>query len=196
MNSNFTRIELDAHCHVLVGRVDQQELATEETFADLWQLRPNTAQHVVIAQRMVAIPRRQRAYGRDYAFSGNVAQAHPTPELLAKFLAWSRGVDLQLNGLLVNWYDAEFKERIGRHRDETRGLVEGTPIVTISLGAPRTFRLREFRGEAQRDLTVENGTVVVVPWITNKRWTHEVPHFARDAGRRISITLRAFTSVV
>ena len=36
------------------------------------------------------------------------------------------------------------------------------------------------------------GGVFVMPYATNLAWTHEVPHFARDRGRRVSVTLRAF----
>ncbi len=72
------------------------------------------------------------------------------------------------------------------------GLIEGSVIVTISLGAPRTFRLKPYRAKGTIDLPVVHGSVVVIPWETNQRWTHEVPHFARDAGRRISLTARAF----
>ena len=49
--------------------------------------------------------------------------------------------------MLLNWYDAAQRHYIGAHRDSTVGLVSGAPIVTISLGATRTFRLRPMRGK-------------------------------------------------
>lgn len=80
------------------------------------------------------------------------------------------------------------------HRDSTAGMIEGAPIVTISLGATRTFRLRRWKGEDKFDLVASSGSVIVIPYATNLAWTHEVPHFTRDRGRRISITIRAFDS--
>jgi len=71
-------------------------------------------------------------------------------------------------------------------------MVPGAPIVTISLGDRRVFRLRPWKGRGVRDFEVANGTVIVMPYDTNLTWTHEVPGRAQDRGRRISLTLRAF----
>lgn len=38
----------------------------------------------------------------------------------------------------------------------------------------------------------DNRSTFIMPYQTNKYWTHEVPHFQKYQGRRISITLRAF----
>jgi alkylated DNA repair dioxygenase AlkB len=66
--------------------------------------------------------------------------------------------------------------------------------VTISLGEERIFRLRRYRvkGGGSVDLRVRHGTILVMPLDANRAWTHEVPGYARQRGRRISITLRAF----
>ena len=83
---------------------------------------------------------------------------------------------------------------IGAHRDSREGLIEGTPIVTVSLGEQRTFRLRPWEGRGFRDFAAPHGSVFVMPWGTNLAWTHEVPHAAAHTGRRISVTLRAFVA--
>jgi len=54
------------------------------------------------------------------------------------------------------------------------------------------FRVRPWRGTGFVDLPVENGSVIVVPWTTNRAYTHEVPAAAAAQGRRISVTIRAF----
>jgi alkylated DNA repair dioxygenase AlkB len=141
----------------------------------------------------VPVPRWQQAYGRDYRYIGNVNLALPIPPILEPYLAWMRSVfDARLNGLLLNWYDAELAHRIGPHRDSIDGLVEGTPIVTISLGAARMFRLSPAKGKGFVDFEAVHGTVFVVPWETNRHLKHAVPHRATDTGRRISVTARAF----
>ena len=66
------------------------------------------------------------------------------------------------------------------------------PIVTVSLGEERTFRLSHPKTKEVRDFPARDGTVFVLPFDTNKVWKHEVPRFARWRGRRISITVRAF----
>ena len=166
-----------------------------ERFEELWNLHP--AEFYEMRQpgtgKTIPVPRWQQAYGRDYRYSGNVNRALPVPPILAPYLGWVRGAfDARLNGLLLNWYDAALEHRIGPHRDSTIGLVEGTPIVTISLGARRSFRLRPAKGKGFVDFDATHGTVFVLPWETNRQVKHSVPHRAADAGRRISITARAF----
>ena len=81
---------------------------------------------------------------------------------------------------------------IGRHRDNTKNMIKDTPIVTVSLGEERIFRLRPFRAKGKIDFEANDKTVFIMPYETNLRWTHEVPKSKRLMGRRISITLRAF----
>lgn len=81
---------------------------------------------------------------------------------------------------------------IGRHRDSTRNMVEGAPIVTVSFGERRNFRLRPCKGKGFKDFPATDGTVFIMPYETNLAWTHEVPKSAKLRGRRISITFRAF----
>ncbi|MBN8616275.1 MAG: alpha-ketoglutarate-dependent dioxygenase AlkB [Deltaproteobacteria bacterium] len=142
--------------------------------------------------RPVKTPRWQQAYGADYVYTRNVNRALDVPIELEPLHAWAREqIDPRLNGLLLNWYDAESGHYIGKHRDSTINMVHGAPIVTVSYGGERRFRLRPWRAEGMRDFRAVDGAVFVLPYDTNKAWTHEVPHAARG-GRRISVTLRAF----
>lgn len=171
--------------------------AGRERFEELWALHP--AEFYEMRQpgtgKTIPVPRWQQAYGRDYQYSGNVNRALPIPPILEPYLVWVRNAfDARLNGLLLNWYDAELAHRIGPHRDSIAGLVEGAPIVTISLGAARVFRLSPAKGKGFVDYEMAHGAVFVLPWETNRRLKHAVPNRTRDTGRRISITLRAFDS--
>ena len=178
---------------VQLGRLPATLLPDPAGLAALWELHPSEYHVITMHGRPVATPRWQQAYGADYHYTGRVNRGlPPTPEMLP-FLAWSREqVDPRLNSLLFNWYDAEHAHYIGKHRDSTRDMVDGSPIVTISLGATRLFRLRPWRGSGMIDLEADHGAVIVIPYATNLAWTHEVPHRASDRGRRISITLRGF----
>ena len=173
---------------------DQLGRSVPERFAELWALHPDRFHTVAqpFTGRPIPLPRWQQAYGRDYRYSGSVNRALPVPAILVPYLDWARlRLDARLNGLLLNWYDATLRHYIGPHRDSIAGLVAGTPIVTISLGAPRSFRLRAKGGECV-DLPATDGAVFVLPWETNLNVKHAVPHRAIDTGRRISITIRAF----
>lgn len=182
---------LDEHHRVHLTRLPAR---VELDFDALWALRPDHFHRVLVMGRETAVPRWSKAYGADYHYSGRTDRADPVPPLLATVLAWACDeLEPRLNGLLLNWYDAERGHYIGKHRDSTRSMVEGTPIVTVSLGATRPFRLRPWRipGAAFIDVEVDDRSVLLIPWETNLSWTHEVPHRA-GGGRRISITLRAF----
>jgi alkylated DNA repair dioxygenase AlkB len=169
----------------------------QDRLDELWALHP--AEFYEMRQpgtgATIPVPRWQQAYGRDYRYSGNVNRALPVPAMLAPYLSWAQAViDARLNGYLLNWYDAALSHRIGAHRDSTTGLAESAPIVTISLGAPRIFRLWSVHDKGHVDFDATHGCVFVLPWETNKAVKHGVLHRAADSGRRISITLRAFAA--
>jgi alkylated DNA repair dioxygenase AlkB len=114
------------------------------------------------------------------------------PADICPLLQWTQTqIDARLNGVLINWYDGSLGHKIGPHHDSTTNRVPGTPIVTISFGEARIFRLSQ--GTARRqDFVAESGDVYIMPWDTNLAWKHAVPHYKRYQGRRISVTMRAF----
>ncbi|MEO1269502.1 MAG: alpha-ketoglutarate-dependent dioxygenase AlkB [Myxococcota bacterium] len=184
---------LDEAHGVWLGALPQHLIPTEALFETLWDLHPEAYHKLKIHGRVVPTPRWQQAYGKNYRYTGALQNALPTPELLAPYLQWCQAhLDAQINGLLLNWYDGGLKHYIGAHRDDTRDLIEATPIVTISFGQERLFRMRPWKQRGFIDLPVSHGELLVIPWDTNRAWTHEVPHFARYTERRISVTARAF----
>ena len=190
--SSFQQIELKTGDLFWMGYLPAAVLA-RVSFDALWDLHPDVFPEILMHGRKVKTPRWSQAFGRDYRFSGQLAQADPIPLLLQGVLNWScEAIDARLNGLLVNWYDGALGHYIGKHRDKTTGMVVGSPIVTVSFGEGRVFRLREWKGTETADCMAENGSVLVVSYEMNKRWTHEVPKLKRYQGRRVSVTLRAF----
>lgn len=162
-------------------------------FIHLWNAHPDGFHTIMMHGKPIKTPRWQQAYGMDYAYTGKVNKALPIPEMLYPLLEWCRSeIDERLNGILLNWYDGDLKHYIGKHRDSTQNIVTGTPIVTVSLGSERTFRLRPYQSQDKLDFVALDGQVFVMPFATNQAYTHEVPHFSKNKGRRISITLRAF----
>lgn len=186
-------VALDAEHVVEVGMMPAALVPDAAGFAALWDLHPGDFHEILMHGRKVKTPRWQQAFGADYRYTGNVNRALPVPDALAPLHDWIREhIDPRLNGLLLNWYDAERAHYIGKHRDSTINMIVGAPIVTVSFGAERTFRLRPWKGSGLRDFDARDGTVFVIPYETNLAWTHEVPHSGKSQGRRISITLRAF----
>ena len=92
-------------------------------------------------------------------------------------------------------YDGALSHYIGRHRDSTMNLIPDSPILTISFGEARIFRIRPYgRTDRSRkfDFPTTNGSMFVMPYETNLAFTHEVSRSSPQMGLRISITLRAF----
>ena len=163
-------------------------------FEALWALHPTDFHTIKIMGKDVLTPRWQQSYGKNYRYTGSQNNALPIPDILQPFLAWSQQhIDSRLNGLLLNWYDGEKGHYIGAHRDDERDLQSDSPILTISMGEERIFRLRPYGGEGYRDFTFSHAEAIVLPADTNRHFTHEVPHFKRYTQRRISITLRAYS---
>ena len=192
---DFNWQDLDGRDGVWTGRVPQHVALNAVEFEQCWALHPDDFNVIMMHGRPVRTPRWQQAYGSDYAFSGQISAALPVPPLLQRLLDWStEAIDPHLNGILLNWYDGGLGHYIGAHRDSTKNMVPGTPIVTISFGEQRTFRLRPWHGTGLRDFEVTDGSVLVMPFATNLSWTHEVTRSARRRRRRISVTLRGFAS--
>ena len=193
LSAAYQRLFLD-HTHYL-ERYKQVPpfILGEDAFERLWAEHPVDYHEIVIHGKRVKTPRWQQAYGQNYAYTGSQNKALPLHRINPEYLEWCREhIDQRLNGLLINWYEGRARHYIGKHRDAAKGLVKGSPIVTISHGEERLFRLRPHGGKGFRDFTVGNGDVLVMPWETNQAFTHEVPHFQRYKERRISVTLRAF----
>ena len=150
--------------------------------------------------------------GKTITLRGQTYKAEPIPENLIPIVEWAqKDIFDSLNGVLLNWYDGAKKHYIGAHRDSTANMIDDAPIVTISLGQERVFRMRPWKGKGFHDFPAPHGKVFIMPFNTNQAWTHEVPHFAKYSSpqtndqpllegvpsilqqtTRISITLRAF----
>lgn len=188
----FTHHALPGGASVWSGIVAHR-LSDPALFKPIWALHPADFHTIRSpAGKLVKTPRWQQAYGRDYRYSGSSNNAVPMPALLKPFLAWAQTLEPRLNSLLLNWYDADLGHYIGKHRDDQRDLIADAPIVTISLGSERIFRMRPYRKSGRYDIPVTNGSAIILAATTNLRWTHEVPAQKRFPGKRISITLRAF----
>ena len=193
----FKATNLDENHQIWIGELPSHMLDVLPSFDTLWDLHPSEYHIVKILGKEIPTPRWQQAYGFDYEYTGSKQNALPIPTDLQPFQDWcQRKIHHQMNSLLLNWYEGEKKHYIGPHRDSPFGLLVGSPIVTISLGEERIFRFRPW-GKGKKgfqDFVVKHGSVLVIPWATNKKWTHEVPHFMRYKKRRISVTLRVYES--
>jgi alkylated DNA repair dioxygenase AlkB len=193
--SEFSAHSLDESHRLFVGRLPTEVFPDPTAFESLWDLHPDDYHVVKMHGRPVKTPRWQQAYGADYHYTGRTNTALPVPAILEPLHHWARqAIDDRLNGFLLNWYDGALGHYIGPHHDSTKNMVTGAPIVTVSLGEQRIFRLTHPKLKVKRDFLADAGAVSIMPYDTNLAWKHSVPRLARHRSRRISITLRAFQS--
>lgn len=101
------------------------------------------------------------------------------------------------SGLFCNFYQRG-DDSVAWHADRI-GRTSVDPLVAIiSLGGPRTFAMRDRRGQAgkvhgqreSRRWTLRSGDLLVMGGATQHHWEHSVPK-AKGAPPRISLTTRA-----
>lgn len=163
----------------------------------LWNCHPPEFGEVLMFDRMVSTPRWQQAYMRPYYFTGILHDAPPLPPCFSPFLDWANDTGHRpYNAALINWYK-DGSQYIGPHKDSDRQLLEGSTIMSISLGGTRTFRIRDQTTKnIVADLELVDGTYVVMGGNMQKHFTHEIVRVSGKRGAsvpsRINITFRTF----
>lgn len=122
------------------------------------------------------------------------------PQELEPFLGWDNQLisNIQFNQVLVNWY-ANGNHYIGAHSDNERELVEHSPVISISLGQERVFRVRnKITSEVIHDIPMAHNSYLVMCGKMQSKYLHEVPKVDGLKGsrmnKRINITFRVFNN--
>lgn len=172
-----------------------------DTFKELLSIKPRERGEVMMFGKAITVPRTQKSYLRDYAFTGMNHKAEKTvPACVVPIFKWANETDYskpkEFNQLLINWYE-NGNEYIGAHSDDESQLEPDGEIMSISLGQTRTFRIRDKSTKAKvKDLELRHGDVVVMKKGMQKRYTHEIVKVGGKKGSgmacRVNITLRKF----
>jgi alkylated DNA repair dioxygenase AlkB len=100
------------------------------------------------------------------------------------------------NQVLVNWYDPARGDYIGPHSDNTDGMTPGAPIVSVSYGGTRRFRVSpKVAGLKRLDIMVTNNSMLVMGGNMQQTHTHSITKPQRRDGAtspRINVTFRSF----
>jgi alkylated DNA repair dioxygenase AlkB len=176
-----------------------------ETFEQLWSLRPIEDQFIRMFGKEIKIPRKQAFYANNnvierYNFSGNSVEAKDitTVPFFNEQLENIRNLNENnrecYNSIFVNWYDNG--EKIGKHSDKEKSLIKEKPIYSVTLqpqGDPRTFILRPKKNITDTigvvKIPLEDKSLVIMGGNIQTEYTHEVP---KGNGKRINLTIRAY----
>jgi len=93
------------------------------------------------------------------------------------------------NHCVLNYY-SDGEKSIGPHSDKTETFIDGAPVLTLSLGGPRTMVLQSKAGNAHFDRELLSGSLFVLGWRTNEKYLHSIPKNPNGANPRMSLTFR------
>jgi alkylated DNA repair dioxygenase AlkB len=151
-------------------------------------------ERVLVFGKRHAVPRLVAWHGDPgarYTYSGTPHEPEPwTSTLLQvrrRVLALA-GCDF--NAVLLNLY-RDGRDGMGWHADDEPELGPDPVIASVSLGAARRFSLRHRRRKGLRaDLSLPNGSLLLMSGATQRNWVHAVPKTAATVGERINLTFR------
>lgn len=187
---------------LILGKLPTEIRANAQQFQDLMNHAPTETTQVKLFNKMVDIPRKQRNYLHDYTFAGvNYQGSNDLPDCVKKMLDWANTLQCgTFNQVLINWYH-DGMSYIGSHSDDETQLLPGSPILSISLGATRKFRIRKIlpgksANPIVKDIDLYNNEYLIMLSPMQQYFKHEIVKVAgkkaKMIGPRINITFRQF----
>lgn len=148
---------------------------------------------IMMFGRKIVIPRRQVWMGDahcSYRYSGVTFMPEPwTPPVLALTQQVNQALSQKFNCVLLNWY-ADGSQAMGWHSDDEPELGPSPQIASLSLGQPRRFDLQHKHTEAQLQLLLDDGSLLLMAGDCQQYWQHRLPKQAKATGARFNLTFR------
>lgn len=176
------------------------QLTTDE-YKELWNEHPTTLGQIKRQGRVVTTQRYTQSYLNAYYYSGMNHEAKAElPKHVDRIKAWVDGLGYgEFNQVLINWYE-HGNHYITAHADDESQLVPGSPIISLSFGAARTFRIHPINGGKKvKDITLYDGDYIVMLSPMQTFYKHSIVKLtgirAQLIGSRINITFRQFQKI-
>jgi len=135
--------------------------------------------------------RKTASYGAPYDYAGLTYAELPFPPLLERVrAAVGTRTEQDMNNCLLNYYP-DGHSRMGFHTDSEAGIVPGTGVAIVSLGARRPLRFRRIAQLDERlDYVLAPGSLLFMPPRVQTLWQHAIPRTScREP--RVSLTFRS-----
>jgi alkylated DNA repair dioxygenase AlkB len=116
---------------------------------------------------------------------------HPFPDRIAELVApLNDRYGVELDSCFVNLY-RDGNDAVAWHADTVRKKLTNPMVVTVSLGARRSFLVRPASGgPVARRFNPGEGDLIVMGGAMQHDWHHTVPREKTASGARMSVTLR------
>ncbi len=134
--------------------------------------------------------RKTASYGVPYDYAGLSYEARTFPPELEPVRARvAARIGEAVNNCLLNYYP-DGRSRMGFHSDSEEGIVPGTGVAIVSLGARRPLRFRRTEQPDERiDYLLAPGSLLFMPPRVQTEWQHALPRSSQREPR-ISLTFR------
>lgn len=155
----------------------------------LWKQEP-----ITLFGRQVMQPRLTAWYGdtgKSYTYSGITMQPMPwTPDLEAIKERAEQVTGYNFNSCLLNLYRNGL-DSMGWHRDNEKALGPEPAIASVSFGAARIFRFRNYLHQKEVISTeLAHGSLLLMAGSTQTHWQHALPKSRSVDKVRINLTFR------
>ncbi|MCP4911924.1 MAG: alpha-ketoglutarate-dependent dioxygenase AlkB [Oligoflexia bacterium] len=128
--------------------------------------------------------------GITYKYSGKTNHPLPWTATLEKLRnQLNKSFNLELNSALCNWY-RNGEDSNGWHSDNEPELGQNPTILSLSFGATRKFQLKNRETGELINLSLEEGSLLIMFGESQKQWKHQIPKQRRVLDDRVNITLR------
>jgi alkylated DNA repair dioxygenase AlkB len=148
---------------------------------------------ISLAGRRVCVPRLVCWHGDEeavYRYSGLTHYPKPWTQTLLTLRRSIEGFSGQaFNSALGNLY-RDGQDSMGWHADQEKSLGPEPFIASLSLGAERLFKIRHTRTGETLDLSLADGSLLLMGGALQHHWRHCVPKTRQPAAARINLTFR------
>jgi alkylated DNA repair dioxygenase AlkB len=168
--------------------------AADEVMAELQSAIDWEQHEITLFGRTVPTPRLTAWMGdTSYAYSGVVNEPKPWPAALAEIrdrLVVDCGAPF--NSCLANLY-RDGSDSMGYHSDDEPELGDRPTIASLSLGARRTFLLRQRVTRERWSWELGEGDLLLMTEESQSDYAHAVPKTRRPVGPRMNLTFRVLS---
>jgi alkylated DNA repair dioxygenase AlkB len=128
--------------------------------------------------------------GKPYGYSNIVMQPHQwTPTIMYIKEEVEKVINVNFTTVLANLY-RDGQDSNGWHADNEKELGRNPIIASVSFGAERTFQLKHNTLDIKQNITLQNGSLLIMKGSTQHFWKHQIPKTKKEIGPRINLTFR------
>jgi alkylated DNA repair dioxygenase AlkB len=169
---------------------DQQSPSYYQKLMDSIQWQPD---EIIMFGKLIVTKRKVAWYADqelDYTYAKKTKKAVLfTPELLEIKTRVENISNETFNSCLLNLYH-DGEEGMGWHTDAEKELKPNGAIASVSFGTARKFSFKHKQDNTLVDITLEDGSLLIMKDQTQQHWLHQLPKSKRIKTPRINLTFR------